>query len=667
MDADVLVYKHSVRHELQSEAGVMPCRQRRALAQRRSGWRFAPLAAAAARAWLCTLVMLVLGVFPGVGLGAGQSAGSGALLVLQPVMQAVQLAPYLSVLEDPGGRLRLDDVRSDSWTRQFAPLPEGRTAFGVSSSAWWVRLEATNSGSEAVAWVLDVPHNTTDYIDSYEVRPDGAVVTQLAGDHRPFEARRPPSETFNFSYLTAAGVSSEIYLRFAYDTAGIVNVYQEASTAAGFAQQQHTKAVWLGIFLGATLLVILYNFFLMLSVREAPFFWYLLYASAATLLYLSLSGLGYRYLWHFSPQLSDIIPNMAVILFYMLAVQFSRSFLETRVRAPRFDRILLGLIILTAVSALLLLVGFRGLSVSLTLLIGLALGLFPVLGAWLWYQGHQVARGYTLAWTIWSLTVIGAILRYTGIMPSDSFSIGATRFGLISQTVLLAFALADRINILRNEKISAEKRELRASIKSRAELEIKVRERTQELEYSRRKAEVLAREDSLTGLLNRRAFFERGNQAVAQARRGQYPLSVIMLDIDRFKAVNDGFGHGVGDKVIRVIAITLTQVLRDSDIKSRLGGEEFAVVLRQTSRDAALMLAERLRVAIEQCSVKAAGTAVGVTSSFGVAQLTGEMMTLEDLLASADAALYHAKNSGRNRVVAAALTEPESEPRLARL
>lgn len=649
MDADVLVYKHSARHKLQRESDVMLCGQRRA-------------SAVTARAWLCSLVMLLLGVFPGVGLGAE----SGALLVLQPVMQVVQLAPYLSVLEDPGRALTVDEVRSDSLRQQFVPLPTGRTAFGVSSSAWWVRLKAQNPGREAVAWVLNVPHNTTDYVDSYEVRPEGTVVTQLAGDHRPFEAQRPASETFSFSYLTAPGASSEIYIRFAYDSAGIINVYQEASTAVAFAQQQHTKALWLGVFLGATLLVILYNLFLILSVREAPFFWYLLYASAATLTYLSLSGLGYRYLWHFSPQLSDTIPNMAVILFYMLAVQFSRSFLETRVRAPRFDRILLGLIALTAVSALLLFTGYRGVSVKLTLLVGLLLGLFPVLGAWLWYQGHQIARGYTLAWTIWSLTVIGAILRFTGIMPSDPFSIGATRFGMISQTVLLAFALADRINILRNEKLSAEKRELSASLKSRNELESKVLERTRELEASRHQAEILAREDSLTGLLNRRAFFERGNEEVGRALRHRHPLSVIMLDIDSFKTVNDGFGHGVGDKVIREVALTLTRVLRDSDIKARMGGEEFAVILVQTPQESALLMAERLRVAVQACQVavegraagRAGGAAVTVTSSFGVSQLTGGMDTLEAVLARADAALYQAKNRGRNRVCAANMAEP---------
>nr|WP_158651753.1 diguanylate cyclase [Marinobacterium profundum] len=661
---------------MQSETDVMLCGQRRASAAQCGGWRSEPsTVVVAARGWLCSLVMLLLGAFPGVGLGAE----SGAVLVLQPVMQAVQLAPYLSVLEDPDGRLTLEDVRSDPWNQQFAPLAVAKTAFGVSSSAWWVRLEVQNPGSEAVAWMQDIPHNTLDYIDSYEIRADGTVGRQLSGDHRPHDTAALPSETFHFSYLTAPGSSSEIYLRFAYESAGIINIYQEASTAADYARQQHTKALLLGVFLGAILLVILYNFFLMLSVREAPFFWYLLYASAATLLYLAMSGLGYRYLWHFSPWLSGIIPNIAVILFYMLAVQFSRSFLDTRLRAPRCDRILLGLIVLSGVSVLLLFGGFSGASVNLTLLIGLVLGLFPVLGAWLWYQGHQIARGYTLAWSIWSLSIISAIFRFTGIMPSDPFSIGATRFGMILQTVLLAFALADRINILRNEKLSAEKRELNASLRSRNELESKVLERTRELEASRHQAEIMAREDSLTGLLNRRAFFERGNEEIGRALRHRQPLSVIMLDIDRFKTVNDRFGHGVGDKVIQAVARTLTTVLRDSDLKARIGGEEFAVILVQTPRESALILAERLRVAVQECRValeeNAAASdevtattdaAVAVTSSFGVSQLTDGMDTLEAVLASADAALYEAKNSGRNRVCAAMAAEL-AEPHVERL
>ncbi|UTW10089.1 sensor domain-containing diguanylate cyclase [Marinobacterium rhizophilum] len=602
------------------------------------------------RRWLHSLAALLLFCW---------SAFSQAMVLpLQPHMDGVSLAPYLSVLEDPGRTLTLDDVRAEPWNAKFVPLGSGMTAFGVSSSAWWVRLQVHNGGSQPIEWILDVPHNTLDFLDSYETAAGTAVITQQAGDHRPFAPLRPPSETFNFSYLTPAGGSSDIYLRFAYDSAGIINIYQEASTAAAYAQQQHSKALWLGVFLGASLLVILYNLFLMLSVREAPFFWYLLYASAATLMYLSLSGLGYRYLWHFSPLLVDTIPNTAVSLFYMLAVQFSRSFLDTRSRAPRIDCILLGLIVLAGVSAVLLFTGYRGAAVNLTLLIGLALGLFPALGAWLWYRGHQIARGYTLAWSVWSLTVIGAVLRFTGILPSDPFSIGATRVGMISQTVLLAFALADRINILRTEKTRAEMRELSASVRSTAELEAKVKERTQELEAARQQAEVLAREDPLTGLLNRRAFFERGNEEVGRALRHGQPLSVIMLDIDSFKTVNDAFGHGVGDRVIREVARTLTAVLRDSDIKARMGGEEFAVVLVQTPLDSALQLAERLRQAVEACRVETASATVGVTSSFGVAQLAGDTNTLETILASADSALYQAKNSGRNRVLGAASSEP---------
>ncbi|MCP8687614.1 GGDEF domain-containing protein [Marinobacterium sp. OS208] len=172
-------------------------------------------------------------------------------------------------------------------------------------------------------------------------------------------------------------------------------------------------------------------------------------------------------------------------------------------------------------------------------------------------------------------------------------------------------------------------------------------------------------------MLNRRAFFERGNLEVGRALRHGQPLSVIMLDIDRFKAVNDGFGHGVGDKIIREVALTLTRVLRDSDIKARMGGEEFAVILLKTPQESALIMAERLRVAMQACQVAVEGSAAGstavtVTSSFGVSQLTDGMDTLEALLARADAALYQAKNSGRNRVCAAMMAEPVM-PRLSGL
>ena len=160
--------------------------------------------------------------------------------------------------------------------------------------------------------------------------------------------------------------------------------------------------------------------------------------------------------------------------------------------------------------------------------------------------------------------------------------------------------------------------------------------------------------DGLSGLWNRRYFDQRLNQELAEARRHQRPLSLIMCDVDNFKRLNDNFGHPFGDTVIERVANILSAG-RESDIACRYGGEEFGVILPSTTADRALEVAERHRVAIES-KVWSEMPDLIVTASFGVADFT-ELppdATTEQLVQAADAALYRAKQTGRNRIELAA-------------
>ena len=164
-----------------------------------------------------------------------------------------------------------------------------------------------------------------------------------------------------------------------------------------------------------------------------------------------------------------------------------------------------------------------------------------------------------------------------------------------------------------------------------------------------RRLENVAATDSLTGLLNRHAFELMFEQAVHEAHRAKTPLSMILLDIDHFKNINDGHGHLTGDRVIMRVARLLENSLRNGDVLCRWGGEEFLILLKQTSLDAAQGVAEKLRevMAIEQFQL--GNKTLHITGSFGVAEFGG-VETLVHFFARADRALYLAKSAGRNRV-----------------
>jgi len=155
--------------------------------------------------------------------------------------------------------------------------------------------------------------------------------------------------------------------------------------------------------------------------------------------------------------------------------------------------------------------------------------------------------------------------------------------------------------------------------------------------------------DHLTGLANRRRFERQLEREVGRVERFGHPFTLLMLDIDEFKNLNDTFGHDAGDDAIRRLSKVLREGTRGIDLAARIGGEEFAVLLVETSKDGGFEVAERLRMAIKSLEIPRAG---GMTASFGVAECPSDAQTAADILKAADVALYEAKRNGRDQVVA---------------
>jgi diguanylate cyclase (GGDEF)-like protein len=176
---------------------------------------------------------------------------------------------------------------------------------------------------------------------------------------------------------------------------------------------------------------------------------------------------------------------------------------------------------------------------------------------------------------------------------------------------------------------------------------LRIVELQKELLASNRQLEELSRTDPLTGLLNRRALDDEIATRFAHARRYQRPLSVVMLDVDHFKKVNDTFGHPAGDRVLQGVGEVLRRCSRQTDFIARYGGEEFVVLLPETPPLEALQFAEKIRAEVAATPLSPAR----VTVSLGVASYPHSYFdTPEELLAAADQALYRAKQEGRNRV-----------------
>jgi diguanylate cyclase (GGDEF)-like protein len=221
--------------------------------------------------------------------------------------------------------------------------------------------------------------------------------------------------------------------------------------------------------------------------------------------------------------------------------------------------------------------------------------------------------------------------------------ISACGFALLSYGVIRAFHSTRSFCLVFSEE---EVMQQLTEAKALAEMTAK------QLQIANANLEILASTDHLTGINNRRSFIERSLTEAARAQRSGAPVSVIALDLDHFKQINDRFGHAAGDAVLKNFAEQAVLQLRTSDVMGRMGGEEFMITLPDTNIDRAQAIAERIRNAVENMQVAESGSLLSVTVSIGVAEFPLDDEELEQVFAVADNRLYLAKLLGRNRVVA---------------
>jgi diguanylate cyclase (GGDEF)-like protein len=246
------------------------------------------------------------------------------------------------------------------------------------------------------------------------------------------------------------------------------------------------------------------------------------------------------------------------------------------------------------------------------------------------------------------------VLAYLVSYESNPFIDTTLLFSKIVRLIL--FLLLSALTYFIYKNIIAARKEKEFSLK----LEQKVKTRTQELEIQKTKAEnaakkleTMASKDFLTDLYNRRFFADLANNTINLAKRQAKDFSSLMIDIDKFKNVNDTYGHSTGDEVLKALAYVLVKNTRASDIVARFGGEEFVILLPDTDIAGAKIIAQKIRQRVESQPLQINGTSINYTISIGVSQFNKDIDTVIDtVLDRADKALYKAKNSGRNQVVA---------------
>jgi two-component system cell cycle response regulator len=271
-----------------------------------------------------------------------------------------------------------------------------------------------------------------------------------------------------------------------------------------------------------------------------------------------------------------------------------------------------------------------------------------------WNYDAVLARNGLEAWEILQLSDAPNLVILDWVMPGmDGLDIcrNVRKMNRNYVYIILLTAKASREDIILGLESGADDYMIKPFYPEELKSRLKIGQRIIDLEQRIMR---LARTDYLTGLLNRRAFMERLESENSRAQRENKPLSLIVMDIDHFKMVNDSYGHQVGDLVLQELAATISRTCRLYDFVGRYGGEEFIICLPGAGQANACLTAERMRTAIENAEmlIPDQDVVVKITASFGVASLQpGDEPNIDRLIKRADDALYKAKRQGRNRVV----------------
>jgi diguanylate cyclase (GGDEF)-like protein len=550
------------------------------------------------------------------------------------------------VLEDPSAAATLVQVRARD--DRFRDAPSASPNFHITASAFWFRLPVRNERDRPAALFLAVRHPTLDELTLHVLGAGGRHEVVRTGDRIAARDRPYPGAMLVLPFDLGARESAELYLRVRAEAAVMLvplELLDEAALRADMLDERLLHGAMLGLF--AALFV--YNLLVLLLLREPAYFSYVAFLPFTYLAASSVDGFGSAvlYPWTTWPGNEGLVVFSG--LAFALILLFTRSFLGTREFRP-LDRSLKGLIAanaLLAVSPFVLPVGVAyQLDVAMTFAIpavGIAAGVVA------WRKGRKEARFYVLGQTASWVGLVGFGVMISGGLPFHLYLFEGVGLGVAADALMLALALADKIRILQRAKLRAEEAAVKNLAVQHEALEALVAARTAELEEARRRAELLATTDPLTGVLNRRGLLARAERDLKLALRSGHPLAVVLFDIDHFKRINDTYGHAEGDRVLCQLATAVRGALRSTDLFGRIGGEEFLVVMPHTTGQAAARVAERARRRIEQV-VAVGHPPVPVTASFGVAWLSERRGDLDRLQSAADRALYRAKSNGRNRV-----------------
>ncbi len=560
-----------------------------------------------------------------------------------------------------------DDILNKEFEDQWQKPSRSTLNLWREEKVIWARISINNSQLDSKKYVVEIRWPVLMDVEARTESENAFDQTMLGGQKYNLDEKEMQSKNPSFPIQVKGQSQKTLYFRIVDDHLVFLPIilWEEKS----YEKYSELRLIGFSIAFGILMIMTLYNFLLSVFTRDKMYFFYSL-AVLATILYsLAATGYGPLYIWGGNEWfLLNAYPIFTPLAF-MVITYFFRIFL----RMDEYSDLLVKsnnyIVWFWAVILMMNLTPLQKIGVMGIVPGGAAVTVAGLgIAIYLWKRGNPTAKYFVLAWTGICFTTFLTILILLGVMEYFPAQEYFQMLSFVFEVVLLSIALAERISYEREEKemAQAEVIDQKSSIlimqeKANVELESNVRSRTLELARAltdlERANEELARVstvDSLTQLYNRGYFDEAAKAEISRSSRTRASMSMILIDVDHFKQVNDTYGHVVGDKCLKLIAQVIGKIAsRASDVVARYGGEEFAVILPDTIEKNALVVAERIRQAVADIAFINEGQSIKLTVSLGVVGRTivqGD--TVEGFVNAADTALYMAKDNGRDRVEA---------------
>lgn len=526
------------------------------------------------------------------------------------------IGQHMYVYEDPTAKMTYADVTALP-SSSFKPLAKPVASHLFTSSAFWYKFDVKNSEKSLLKRLIVFEPAWLDTININIVTQEGKVQHYEGGNTYPYSKRSIDHYLINFEHLFEPGVST-VYIQVKTRDPFIVSV--SILEKSLFLNEQLLIILLTGLIYGGIIAMLFYNLFLYFGIKERYYAYYVLYLATFLMANASYNGYTFMSLFADHPVIQNWAQSINLYFFSLAGLLFARSFLNLEKYHPTLYKVTTMVIyVILAIFILSPLVdGYHThVMLSIACITFMSAYIF-VISLISWKKGNRSARFF-----LWGAAsgLIGAFFTSLTVMsfiPYTYWTYKASDYGIYVDVVLISLALADRMKITHEKKIIAEQE---------------------------------AKTDVLTGLSNRRYYYKISTKEYQRLKRNDRNVSVIVLDIDNFKIINDSYGHAVGDLVLEKTSQIIKDTIREYDYAFRMGGDEFLLLLPETEVVEAYNLAERIRKEIKILQLIVDEHTLSITASFGISDFNKTDITIESIAKRADTALYQAKRAGKNRVI----------------